>query len=79
LEGPLETRHHQKPIRFEPTDRRIRVEFADTIDADSAKAMLMREPGRLPVNACRSTIPGVEPRFQGRDTCRVLAPSRARS
>src|SRR6185369_14930191 len=39
----------QKPIRFEPTDRRIRVEFADTIVADSAKAMLMCEPGHLPV------------------------------
>src|SRR5215468_11097007 len=39
----------QKPIRFEPTDRRIRVEFAGTIVADSAKAMLMCEPGHLPV------------------------------
>jgi uncharacterized protein (DUF427 family) len=39
----------QKPIRFEPTERRIRVEFADTIVADSATAMLMCEPGHLPV------------------------------
>jgi uncharacterized protein (DUF427 family) len=38
-----------KPIRFEPTARRIRAEFAATIIADSARAMLMCEPGHLPV------------------------------
>jgi uncharacterized protein (DUF427 family) len=38
-----------KPIRFEPTQRRIRVELAGTTIADSDTAMLMCEPGHVPV------------------------------
>jgi uncharacterized protein (DUF427 family) len=38
-----------KPIRFEPTLRRIRVELAGNTVADTDQAMLMCEPGHLPV------------------------------
>ena len=38
-----------KKIVFEPTGRRIRVEFGGTVVADSSRAMLMLETGHLPV------------------------------
>ncbi len=39
----------QKPIRFEPSERRIRAEIAGMTIADTDKAMLMCEPGHQPV------------------------------
>ena len=38
----------KKVITFEPTARRIRVEFNGTVVADSSRAMLMRETGHMP-------------------------------
>lgn len=38
-----------KTIRYEPTGRRIRIEFAGTVIADSSRARLMVESGHLPV------------------------------
>ncbi|HWL18166.1 MAG TPA: DUF427 domain-containing protein [Bradyrhizobium sp.] len=39
----------KKEIIFEPTGRRIRIEFNGTIIADSSRAMLLLETGHLPV------------------------------
>jgi len=47
--APGFTKHPDKMIRFEPTERRVRMGIGDTVIADSLHAHLLLESGHLPV------------------------------